>query len=131
MRKEKRQMRNRLVGGGAVAVVLFVLCTAASVPAQPGLGTSDPEAVNMVRLLCLKHDIKPEAACHALTAMATTPPMYLNTGQEGMLDALFDPDHEQTALRELAEQYDLPASALAAALYDYRVWDLARQGAGR
>lgn len=116
------------------SLALFALLAALLfAPGRARAQESDPEAHRMLRLLCLKHDIPPEDACDALSAFVTTPPLAVVGGGDGsgMLDALFDPDYESGRLRALADRLRLPARDLAGAVYDYRVWELARQAAGR
>lgn len=92
---------------------------------------ADTDSGQIIQLLCVKHSLEPEAVCDAFAAFVTAPPMLLSGQSGGMLDALFDPGYEADQLKALALQWELPAASLAAAVYDYKVWDLARQAAGR
>jgi hypothetical protein len=112
---------------GAALLVLFLALPAAGQSLGGGL---DAPARQTMDLLCLKHSIQPQAACEGLAALAATSAALPNTG-DGMLDSLFDPHYEADQLRELAQTYDLPASRLAAALFDYRLWELTRSPAPR
>lgn len=122
----------RTLALGLLPAVLFALAIPTAQAQQ-----SDPEARQIIRLLCMKHGIRTAsqsneayAACDAFAGFVTAPPLMLGSGS-GMLDALFDPEYESEQVAELAARLGLPERDLAAAVYDYRVWELARQAAGR
>ncbi|MGE4291059.1 MAG: hypothetical protein AB7E32_02505 [Desulfovibrio sp.] len=119
---------NKRTSRPLTVLVLALLLALFATPAQAQ--QADPQARQIIRLLCVKHGIQPDSACDALAGFVTAPPLIIFSGS-GMLDALFDPDYESEQLRELAAQLRLPERDLAGAVFDYRLWELARQAAGR
>ncbi|WP_022663203.1 hypothetical protein [Paucidesulfovibrio longus] len=120
--------RSRTFAPLLLALALLLASLHAPAPAQAQ--QPDPDARQIIKLLCLKHGIRPDTACDDFAGFVSAPPLAMNTGS-GMLDSIFDPDYESEQLRELAERLELPERDLAGAVYDFRVWELARQAAGR